>query len=284
MRMNEHDRSTRFVATGGGKGQMLPDRRRKKLIDILTHDGGADVGSLADALDVSPATIRRDLELLEQHGHLKRIHGGAVLPYQSPAFFPLTEEKEREHLAEKQAIAREASTRVKNGDVIILDSGSTALMLAKELKAKRDLTVITTDLKIALELSNVPSFNVVSVGGAVIPHIYNVAGMIAENTLRSLHAGRAFVGVDGVDLAAGITSSRILQAPIKRLVLACSDKVTLIADHSKFGLVHLIHVADVADFDDMITDDGLDTKTAKAFNDAGVDLSLAAVEAVEHAD
>lgn len=260
---------------------MLPDLRRKKLIDILTNDGGADVGSLADVLDVSPATIRRDLDLLQRHGHLKRIHSGAVLPYQSLAFLPTTEERERGYTAEKRAVAREASKRVNDGDVIILDSGSTALLLAKELMSKRDLTVITLDLKIALELSNVPSFNVISVGGAVIPHAYNAAGMIAENTLRSLHAEKAFVGVDGVDLAAGITSSKILQAPVKRLVLARSNKVTLIADHSKFGVEHLIHVADVAEFDEMITDDGIDTKVANAFVDAGVGLSIASIKKSE---
>ncbi|MEX2541700.1 MAG: DeoR/GlpR family DNA-binding transcription regulator [Trueperaceae bacterium] len=254
---------------------MLPDRRRKRLLDILTHDGGADVATLAEALDASHATVRRDLHLLEQQGHLKRIRGGAVLPYQSSAFFPLAESKAREHFEEKLAIARVASQRVTNGEVIILDSGSSALLLARELKSRRDLTVITTDLKIALELSDVPNFNVVSVGGTVIRDNYNVGGMIAENTLKTLHAHHAFVGADGIDLVAGMTSSRIHQAPIKRLVMACSNRVTLIADHSKFGRVHLIKVADLAEFDGMITDDGLDPAQAEDYLDAGIALTLA---------
>ncbi|MEX2536632.1 MAG: DeoR/GlpR family DNA-binding transcription regulator [Trueperaceae bacterium] len=257
---------------------MLPDRRRKQLLDILTNNGGSAVDSLVKAFNVSPATVRRDLQLLERYGHIKRIHGGATLPYQSPAFFPLAEGKAREYMEEKQAIARAVSERVTNGEVIILDSGSTALAVAKALKSKRNLTVISTDLKIALELSNVPRFNVVSVGGTVIPGVYNVGGVIAENTLRSLHASHAFVGADGIDLKGGMTSSRILQVPIKRLVMACSRKVTLIADHNKFGRVHLMKVAAMSEFDDIITDDGLDPSHANSYQEAGVDLTLAPLQ------
>ena len=258
---------------------MLPDQRRKKLLEVLSLDGAADVAHLSTALDVSPATVRRDLQALEEQGFLRRTHGGAVLPFESTAYYPHHENKLHHNQAEKATIARAAAARVTNGDVVVLDSGTTTLLLAKELRSKRDLTVITTDLKIALELADVPGFEVICVGGTVRPRSYNTLGPYTEQVLRELHANHAFLGADGIDLRAGVTNVTITEVPVKRLMMRSGRAVTLIADHTKFGRVGLAKVADLLDFTEVITGPGLSLEIVKRYHAAGTRLNVVQEEA-----
>ena len=253
---------------------MLPDQRRKKLLEVLSLAGAADVGRLSGELDVSHATVRRDLQYLEDHGFLRRTHGGAVLPFESTAFYPHHENKLQHHQTEKAAVARTAAKRVANGDVVVLDSGTTTLLLAKELRSKRDLTVVTTDLKIALELTDVPGFEVICVGGTVRPRSYNTLGTFAERMLHELHANHAFLGADAIELRAGVTNATVTEVPIKRLIMRAGHTVRLIADHSKFGRIGLAKVADLADFDEILTGSVLPEQTIERLTNAGVPLTL----------
>jgi DeoR/GlpR family transcriptional regulator of sugar metabolism len=242
---------------------------------VLSLSGGADVAGLSTTLDVSPATVRRDLQYLESQGYLRRTHGGAVLPFESTAFYPHYESKIRQNQPEKLAVAREASHRVSNGDVVVLDSGTTTLLLAKELRGKRDLTIVTTDLKIALELADVPGFEVICVGGTVRSRSYNTLGTFAEQMLRELHANHAFLGADGVDLHAGVTNATVTEVPLKRLMMRSGRVVTLITDHSKFGRVGLAKVADLTDFQEIITGSGLSSATLKHYLAVGARITIA---------
>jgi DeoR/GlpR family transcriptional regulator of sugar metabolism len=254
---------------------VLPDQRRKKLLDVLSLAGAADVGQLSASLDVSPATVRRDLQYLEEHGFLRRTHGGAVLPFESTAFYPHHENKLQRHQAEKAAIVRTAVQRVSPGDVVVLDSGTTTLMLAKELRSLRGLTIVTSDLKIALELTDVPGFEVLCVGGTVRPRSYNTFGPFAEQMLRELHANHVFLGADGIDLRAGITNATVTEVPVKRLMMRCGRVVTLVADHSKFGRVGLARVAELGDVSEIITGPGLPPETLEHYHAAGARLTIA---------
>jgi DeoR/GlpR family transcriptional regulator of sugar metabolism len=267
---------------------------------------------LSDKLDVSPATIRRDLQYLEDQGLLRRTHGGAMLPFESTAFYPHHDSKLQQNQSEKAAIARVAAQRVANGDVIsthakeivkvvllisrqhaalvmrtsqellcrrlALDSGTTTLLMAREQRNKRDLTIVTTDLKIALELTDVPSFEVICVGGTVRPHSYNTLGAFAEQMLRELHANHAFLGADGIDLNAGITNATVTEVPVKHLLMRCGLAPTLIADHSKFGRVGLARVAELGDFVEIITGPGLSAEKLKHYLAAGARLTIAEEE------
>lgn len=253
---------------------MLPDQRRKKLLEVLNLAGAADVAQLAATLEVSPATVRRDLQYLEEHGFLRRTHGGAVLPFESTAFYPHHESKLQQNQAEKLAVVRAAAGRVSNGDVVVLDSGTTTLLLARELRAKRDLTVVTSDLKIALELTDVPGFEVICVGGTVRPRSYNTFGPFAEQMLRELHANHAFLGADGIDLVAGVTNATVTEVPVKRLMMRCGLAVTVVADHAKFGRVGLAKVADLTDFAEIITGPGLPAETIRRYRAAGARLTI----------
>lgn len=257
---------------------MLPEQRRRRILEYLEDHGAADVPGLVRELDVSSATVRRDLQLLEQRGHVTRTHGGAVLNRISTAFEPLYRDKTQERWTEKKAIGALAAELVNDGEVVVLDSGSTTLALARELKAKRGLTIITTDLHIALELSDVPRFEVIIVGGIVRPGLFSVVGPDAERALGDLHANRAFLGADAIDLAAGVTNASMAEVAVKRHVIASAARPVLLADHSKFDKVSLVRIADLAAFDQVITDTRLDGEIRSRYAAAGTELSLAKVE------
>lgn len=257
---------------------MLPDQRRKKLLEVLSLAGGADVGRLSSTLDVSPATVRRDLQYLEDQGFLRRTHGGAVLPFESTAFYPHYENKMHHNQGEKVVIAAVAARKVADGDVVVLDSGTTTLLLAKELRTKQNLTIVTSDLKIALELTDVPGFEVICIGGTVRPRSYNTLGTFAEQMLRELHANHTFLGADGIDLRAGVTNATVTEVPVKRLMKRCGRTTTLIADHSKFGRVGLAKVADLTDFDEIICGPDLAPTTIERYVAAGARITIAAGE------
>jgi DeoR/GlpR family transcriptional regulator of sugar metabolism len=258
---------------------MLPEERRRQVIDYLTSNGSVNVPDLCSTLGVSPATVRRDLRTLETRGLLQRTHGGAVVPHASTAYEPLLVDKRERCIAEKQAIASCAAELVQDGEVIILDSGSTTLHLALRLKAKRGLTIITTDLKIALELADVPGFEVIVTGGKVRPHLYSLVGPFSNGPLHQLHANHAFVGADALDLRAGLTNANLEEAETKRLLIASANHRVLIADHTKFGRISLAKVADLAEFDVTISDTNLHEDLAASYREALPLLTLAQMEA-----
>lgn len=254
---------------------MLPEQRKRRLLELLQQEGAADVTALSDELAVSSATVRRDLHALEIQGRIRRTHGGAVLPHVSTAFEPHYQEKTGRAANEKRQIAREAVKRVRPGDVVMIDSGSTTLAFARELKHLRDLTVITTDLMVAMEFGDAASITVIIIGGSVRPGFYSVIGPFAQTMLRDLHANQSFLGADAVSLDAGLTNATVEEVPIKRALLARGKHATLLADARKFGKASLAKIADLSEFDEVITDSGLDDTAIEAYADAGVLLTLA---------
>lgn len=255
---------------------MLPEERRRRIVDTLNREGAADVPALARAFGVSDATIRRDLHDLQDRGFVHRTHGGAVAYHLSTAFEPVFAEKIRRGKDAKDAIAAVAAERVEDGEVVVLDSGSTTHALARVLRSRRrGLTVITTDLMIALELSDVPGYEVIVVGGSVRPRLYSVVGPLAEGMLSDLHANHAFLGADAVSLESGVTNATLSEVGIKQRVVGCTPHPVLLADHSKFGKVSLAHVAGLRDFEEIITDDALPTETARVYRETGLTLTLA---------
>ena len=253
---------------------MLPEQRRRRIVELLDAQEAADVASLAGEFGVSPATIRRDLHQLEKGGLLTRTHGGAVAP-ESTAFEPLHADKTKERWAEKVSIARHAAKWVSDGDVVVLDSGSTTLALARQLKQLRQLTLITTDLKIALEVADAPGFNVICVGGLVRPGLYSVVGSIAGQALAQFHANHAFIGADAVNLRTGVSNASMQEVDVKQSVIRAASHVVLLADHSKFERSSLVKVCDLSAFDEIVTDAGIDPHTVSTYADRNVSIQIA---------
>lgn len=244
---------------------MLPEERRRKLLDHIRTNGSMNVAELSERLRVSAATIRRDLQELQARGTVQRTHGGAVPPAPSSAYEPLHEHKQHVNEAEKRAIGLYASGFVDDGDVIVLDSGSTTLALAQHLGDKRGVTVITTDLKIAVQASDDPAVEVIITGGRVRPRLYSIIGPAAEATLEGFHARTVFLGADAIDADAGVTNANLDEVAVKRKVLACGQRKILLADHTKFGKTSLAKVCDLDLFDHIITDAGLSEEVAAQY-------------------
>lgn len=237
--------------------KMLPEERRRRILRQVHESGSMNVASLSSTFRVSPATIRRDLHVLEEQGNLQRTHGGAVPPSFGTSYEPIYRDKMRRNSAEKEAIARHAFSLVRDGDVVILDSGSTTLTLAMQLKSKRNVTVITGDLQIALSLADSPNIEVIITGGKVRTNLFSIVGPTVEATLADLNANIAFLGADGISVQAGVTNANLEEAAIKRCMLRAGQQKVLLADHTKFGRIHLAKVCGLEVFDDVITDVGL---------------------------
>lgn len=257
---------------------MLPEQRRRAIVEFMHREGAADVAGLAQALSVSSATIRRDLRELARNGAVDRTHGGAVAKRVGMAFEPAYDEKLNRRRAEKEAIARAAADLVDEDQVVVLDSGSTTHALARELRRRfRQLTVITTDLQIAVHLSDAPGLEVIVAGGAVRPRLYSVVGPVAERTLEGLRANVTFIGADAVDLGTGVTNASLAEVGVKQRVMEIADQVVLLADHSKFGKVSLARVAPLSAFARVIVDDGIDEGMVEAIREAGMDVRCAPI-------
>jgi len=228
--------------------------RRSAILIHLRQQGRASTRQLSDLFGVSEVTIRSDLALLEESGHLLRSHGGAELVFPFLTEQPFAE-RQRVHLAEKAEIARAAAQLIEPGDHIMLDASTTAFQLAHALKDRRDLTVITNNVQAAILLSGNPAIDVILVGGQVRGGIWSVVGPLAEEMLAKLHARRVFFGAAGLTLERGLTDANLREAQIKRAMLAAADEVVVLLDASKFGQHALVTFADFGAIDSLITDD-----------------------------
>ncbi len=254
---------------------MLPEHRRRQLLEYVKRHGAANVVELSESLYVSEATVRRDLLELERRGQIERTHGGAVPVHAGMTFEPHYIDKAKLQAKAKRAIALEAARMVKDGDVVILDSGSTTHALAMALREKMNLTIVTTDVKVAYDLSSHTSMDVIVVGGRVRPQLYAIIGHFAEHNLADVHANLAFVGADAISIEAGVTNATLEEVPVKRRVIRAADRAVLIADHTKFDRVSLARVAPLNEFHHCITDSGVDAQQLERFRAAELDIMVA---------
>ncbi|MGE6379201.1 DeoR/GlpR family DNA-binding transcription regulator [Peribacillus muralis] len=234
---------------------MLPNDRRKFILEQLSMNEKMDIEQLVDHLNVSAMTIRRDLNHLEAQEKLIRTHGGAVLnkPLVIETSFQV---KEGKYSYQKRQIAQKAMNLIQSHSTILLDSGTTTLEIAKLLKEKRDLTVVTNDIKIAAELMD-SEVKVIVAGGELQNNIGALFGPLTEQVLRNLHVDLLFLGTHAVHLEEGITAPTFEKASIKKLMIESAETTWLVADSSKFGQKSLTKVCHLSCIDGVITDDGI---------------------------
>lgn len=252
---------------------MIIDQRRKVLLDQLRRDGYVQVAALVEQFGVSEATIRRDLIALESEGLLLRTRGGAVPVSVSTAREPPWAFRRTQMLDAKRAIGRAAAALVQPGDTLILDAGSTTWQVADHLKAKDELTIVSNDLQILVRLAALtPACTVSSTGGMVRSSIYTLYGAQTERFLSALKVNYTFLGIDGIDLEHGLTSTNFVTIAVKQAMIRAGKRVVVVADHTKFNRVTLARVTGLGEVDLIITDAGLDERTARAYLEAGVEV------------
>jgi DeoR/GlpR family transcriptional regulator of sugar metabolism len=206
---------------------LLPADRLQLIADLIRERGSVRGRDLVDVLGVTDETIRRDLDRLAGKGLVRRAHGGAVAI--RPGDETDTSFRLREHEREKVAIGRKAAELVADGSSIILDSGTTTLCLARALRPKSDLAVVTTAVTNALELVGNPGTTVIMTGGVIRPTTFGASGQLAAATLRGLHVDQTFLAIHSVSAAGGLTYPLFEEVDAKRAMIDAATEVIIVA-------------------------------------------------------
>lgn len=234
---------------------MLAEERRALLQKKLNEEGYIQITELAEKFDISSATIRRDLIAMEKEGICIRKRGGAIRSSQGVTLEIPYEIKRHKRIKEKERIARSALELIENGDTILLDAGSTTYALANLLHQKKNLTVVTHDLNIAVKLASNPNINLICTGGIARSNVYTLQGTRVVDFIRTLRVDKSFIGADTIHTDGTIGNVNIEEVPIKQAMIKAAKQVILLADASKFGLTGFARVADIEDIDVLITDE-----------------------------
>ncbi len=252
---------------------MLNEERRRAILDLLNTQGRVLVGELSDRFQTSQVTIRKDLEILHAHGQIHRTHGGALPARESVLEDPTLREKEKLHHQEKLRIAEAAAGKVAEGQVVILDSGTTTTAIARALRNFRNLTIVTNAVNIAAELSG-STVEVILTGGTLRKNSFSLVGPIAEETLRRLSADLLFLGVDGFDIHYGLSTPNLLESKVNRVMVEISKRTIAVCDSSKFGRRSLSQIAPPSALQEVITDRGISKADLRALKQANIEVTV----------
>ena len=255
--------------------KLLVEERRRRIVEMVNQQGRVTVDELVALFDISAVTIRADLEALDRAGTISRSHGGALPAAPATLDTPLNI-KETRHHAQKRRIGQAAARLIEDGDTIILDSGSTTVEIARQIRQQKwtSLTVITNALNIAMELSALPSVRVMMLGGLLRQTSYSLAGPDAEQALSRLSADRLFLGVDGLDPDVGVTTPDPLEASLNALMIRVSRETVAVLDASKLGQRSLSVITPVDKLHQVITDSSAPSGVVEKLRQAGVEVTL----------
>nr|WP_276496895.1 DeoR/GlpR family DNA-binding transcription regulator [Pontibacter litorisediminis] len=247
--------------------------RHQKIISKLQQEGKVNVADLCTDMDVSSVTIRKDLKLLEDKGLLFRTHGGATLnnPYTTDRS---VNEKEKIQSTEKMQIGTAAAKLLQPNDSVLIASGTTVLALAKNIQPKGSLSVITSALNVALELIRHPEIEVIQLGGLVRKSSSSVTGPYAESILNDFSFSKLFLGVDGVDLEFGLTTTNVMEAHLNRQMIKAAQKTIVLADSTKFGKRGFGKICGFEDVDQIITDKGVSDYVVRTLEGMGIKVTI----------
>lgn len=225
------------------------DARRKRILELLERDGKVAVSQLSEELGATVVTIRSDLSALEENGYLERIPGGAILRAQLRPQRP-----GGLNLPEKQAIAAATARLIHDGDTLFLNSGTTTREVALALKQHRNLNVVTNSVAVASELSGIPTFRVILLGGELNVQYLFTCGGDAQEQLRKYQADYAILSLDGVSAERGITTYHADEAIIDRMMVERAQKTLIVADHTKLGHAGFSQICPLQQVHTLITD------------------------------
>jgi DeoR/GlpR family transcriptional regulator of sugar metabolism len=232
---------------------VLPSQRREAVQRRLTADGEAGFTELAEEFGVSEMTIRRDLEILEADGLARRVRGGAISVV-SRSYEPPFAVRATTASTAKEAIGVAAARLVNDGDTVVIDVGTTTLALARALRGKHGVTVVTHSLPVAVELGADPDIRVVVTGGQVRNSELSLTGGMAEDAFAAMNCDLAFIGIAGIRSSPGLTEYNPDDARVKRAAIGAARRVIVLADATKLGRVAFSTVAPLSSVDVLVTD------------------------------
>lgn len=247
--------------------------RHQLILKKLQDTGHVSVQQLSAQMTVSEVTIRKDLKLLEDKNLLFRTHGGGskTNPYTSDK--PVSE-KEKLNAEEKNKIAKVAASMIGNNDSIIIASGTTMVALARSINPQKHLTVITSALNVAMELSSHQNVDVLQLGGQLRQNSSSVMGPYAEQILQDVSCSILFLGVDGIDLEMGLTTTSLMEARLNQKMIEAAQITIVLADSSKFGKRGLGKICALDQIQHVITDNGIAPAMVKLLEDRGINVTI----------
>ncbi|MBZ9652747.1 DeoR/GlpR family DNA-binding transcription regulator [Psychroflexus montanilacus] len=248
-------------------------KRHQAILELLENESYVSVSYLCDLFKVSAVTIRKDLKLLEEKGLLFRTHGGATTqnPYINDRH---VSEKEKLNVTEKEAIAEVAVKLIKPNDSIMIASGTTMHALAKALNIEEQLNITTSSLMVSLELTKSPNYHILQLGGSIRHSSSSVTGHYSQTLLQNISCNLLFLGVDGIDVDHGCTTTSLEEAILNKEMINSAQKVIVLADSSKFNRKGFGKICELSDIHHIITDSGITETMAKEIEAMGIQLTL----------
>lgn len=253
---------------------MLALERRNLILEKLQEDKRVVVSELSQLYNVSEETIRRDLDKLDKDGLAIKSYGGAVINENTSIDMPFNVRKKR-NVSGKQKIAELVASLINDGDHIILDASTTAVFIAKAIKDKKNLTVITNSIEIIIELSDVSDWNIISSGGSLKEGYLALVGPRAIEGLSAFNVEKAIMSCKGIDADKGITDSSEQFSQAKQVMMKSADQCILAVDSSKFGTIAFTKVCDVNKIHIVVTDEKPGAKWLDLFASMGIDCYYA---------
>lgn len=256
--------------------RLLTEERRRAILELVNREGRAMISDLSKRFGVSAVTVRGDVDSLCERDLLLRSHGGAIRSGRVVVDSPLSVKATRRH-NEKVSIGKRAASLVEPRQTVLLDSGTTALEVARSLiqASPRGVTVVTNSMAVASELTTAPEINVIMIGGLLRHISQSFVGPQAQTMLAELHVDRLFLGVDGLDPEAGAFTPDILEAQLNAAMIGVSKYTTVVADSSKIGRRSLALIAPIERIQQLVTDSSIRPEDRAALEGNGVEVILA---------
>ena len=250
---------------------MTTEQRKQKILDMLKEKDSVRVSNLSRILGVSEVTIRSYLEDMEKKGLLSRVHGGAVSSYK-PYYSMNLNQRLETNKESKVAIAERVVELIQPNDTVMLNAGTTTLMVFRKLPQNYNLSIVTNSISIALEAAGNPNFNVILVGGSVNSKYQFSYGSDAIEQIKKYHADKLILSVDGISAEHGFTTYYDKEAAIDVAMIEQSNCRIIAADHSKFGHSAFVKISDAAVADYIVTNDQLSRELTEELNKQGVTI------------
>jgi DeoR/GlpR family transcriptional regulator of sugar metabolism len=248
--------------------------RQKQILALLTRQGRLSVTEIVEQFSISEATARRDLESLASQGKAQRVHGGVISVEQAPPELPILE-REDEQADEKKRIGLAAAELIGDKETVFLGSGTTVLEVARNLRNRKNLTVITNSLPVLNALAGAEGITVISLGGMLRDSEMSFIGHITEQALTEVRADKVIMGTRGLSLEHGLTNDYLQETLTDRAILKIGREVIIVADHTKVNRVSTALLAPLDSMQTFVTDSKADKKFTTALKKNGIQVIVA---------
>ncbi len=248
--------------------------RQKQIFSLLSKQGSLSVAEIVERFSVSEATARRDLESLASEGKVQRVHGGAIAMEQAPPELPILE-RESEQADEKVRIGRVTAELITDNESVFLGSGTTVLEVAKNLRDRKNLTVITNSLPVLNALAGLKEITVISLGGQLRDSELSFIGHITEQALAEIRVDKVVMGTRGISLEHGLTNDYLQETLTDRAILKIGHEVIIVADHTKVNRVSTVLLAPLDAVDAFVTNEQADKKFIQSLKKQSIKVIVA---------